>query len=73
MATVWKLDTLVISVQNIIPELTEYPINGVVLTLTAGVPALPDTEFTVSDKTITWNPIVAGYDLEVGEKVYVYY
>lgn len=69
MAFIPKSENLVIVTQNVIPELAEIPVQDVVALITAGMPAIPVTEFTVNEKVITWNAAVAGYNIEVGEIV----
>ena len=69
MAFIPKSENLVIVTQNVIPELAEIPVQNVVALITAGMPAIPVTEFTVNEKVITWNEVVAGYNIEVGEIV----
>jgi len=67
MARVRKIDKFIISTQNVIPQLVETSIDNVVMLLAAGGPAIPEDEYTVSGKTITWDAGVAGYNLEIGD------
>jgi hypothetical protein len=69
MARVRRVDNLTIAVQNVIPQLTETPINNIVMMLADGSAAIPTDEYIVSGKTVTWDEVAAGYDLEVGNVV----
>jgi hypothetical protein len=73
MANVRSSENLTIIAQNVIPQLAETPLNDVVMMIAGGAPAIPVNEYTVSDKTITWDEVSAGYDLEIGEIVVVDY
>lgn len=73
MARVRKVDRILITVQNVIDQLTEIPIDDIVMVTAAGAPAIIEDEYTVSGKTITWNVIGAGYDLDSGDVVVACY
>ena len=73
MARVRNIENLIISAQNVIPQLAEIPIDNVAMVLSGGAPAIPQTEYTISGKTITWNDVEAGYNLEIGEIAVVDY
>jgi hypothetical protein len=73
MALIPKIENLTIVTQNVIPALAEEAYLNQAMLLAGGSPAVPVTEYTVSGNTITWNPGVAGYNLEIGEVVTVDY
>lgn len=73
MALIPKIENLIITIQNVIPDLAETVYLNQAMILAGGTPAVPIVEYTVLDKTITWNSGAAGYNLEVGEVVTVNY
>jgi len=73
MALIPNIENLTIVTQNVIPDLAEDAYLDQAMILAGGSPAVPDTEYTVSGKTITWDEVAAGYNLEVGEVVTVDY
>lgn len=70
-----KVETFIISVQNIISNLVFEPIINalMVFVINKGYPTNPTTDWSISGATITWNQIGAGYNLEVGDIVVVDY
>lgn len=73
MALIPKIENLTIAATNIIPDLEEDAHLNQAMILAGGSPAVPDTEYIVLGKIITWNSGAAGYNLEVGEIVTVDY
>lgn len=73
MARVRVIDKFTISTQNVIPQLTYAPIDGLVTMVVVGAAAIPDDEYTVSGQTVTWDEVSAGYDLEVGDVAVIDY
>lgn len=69
MAILPKLENLTLVTQNVIPDLAETAYDNQVMILANGNPAVPETEYTVSGKVITWDEVIAGYDLEIGDVV----
>lgn len=68
-----KSENLTIVTQNIIPDLAEIPVNGVINLTVVGSAGIPVDEYTVSGQTITWDFTSAEYNLEVGEIVVANY
>lgn len=68
-----KYETLTIITQNIIPKLTEIPYDNVVQLTTMNASCTLGVDYDVSGKTVTFYPLIANYDLLVGDTITVYY
>ena len=64
-----RIEVLTVLVQNTIPQLQEVPYNNQVMLTVSGAPAVIGIDYEVEGVDITWNALIAGFDVEAGERV----
>ena len=70
---VTRRESITIVTNNVIPDLSFTPLQGIVWLDVAGVSQRQESDYTVSGVTITWVPGTAGFDLLTGDIIQVYY
>lgn len=68
-----KVEVLTIAIKNVIPDLAFTPIANTLIVFPVGSVGTEAVDWSLSTKTIIWDEITAGYDLEVGDIVIVRY
>ena len=68
-----KVEVFTISTQNVIPALADTPITTAITLFAGSAPTIPNVDWSISVKTITWDAGTAGYNLDVGDIVVVDY
>lgn len=69
-----KYESLVATAQNVLPDLSETPIDDTTVQGWFGIGHQKNgSDFSVTGTSVTWNSGTAGFDIEIGESLDVYY